>query len=115
TAGGGSLVARRGGLLLPPGCTTAESRFPDDQRECAGAGRRSSDRRLIAGRATGATIRANRGCFRDHIGEFARWIQRYYPVRSQPRHQRRGARRAERNQCRVWGIAQRTAATALLS
>ena len=113
-AGRGSLVARRGGLSLPPGCTPAESRFPDDQRERAGTGRRSADRGLIAGRAARATLRANRRRFRNHFRQLVRRIVDYDPIRSQPRHQRRGARRPGRDQRRRRRIAERAAESAVL-
>src|SRR5882757_2164371 len=56
----GRVVAWLGGLLFFAGCAVAEGGLPDDFGECAGAGCRSADGGVIAGRAARAPLCANR-------------------------------------------------------
>ena len=102
------------GLSLPAGRQHADRRFPDHQREREPARRRSGDHGGDGRGAARAPARRNPGRDRDDLAQLARLDPHLDPVRPQPQHRRRRARRAGRDQRRADRPAGRPAVAAVV-
>ena len=65
-------LAGSDGVSAAAGVAAAASRVPDDLRSGASAGRESGDDGVVGGDAAGAAVRADCGCERDDLDQFAR-------------------------------------------
>ena len=99
-ADGGDCAGGRGGVFATARRAAAAGGFSDHQRRRVAAGRESGNHGVIRRRAAGTAARPHRRRERNDFVEHARLEFDHAAIRFEPRHQRRGARRAGRHQCR---------------
>ena len=98
---GGDRACRRHRLQGAAGVAAAAGGFPDDLGRRGPAGRERGDHGLVRGHAAGAAVRPHRRRDGDDLRELARHHVHHHPVRPEPQHRRRGARRGGGHQRRA--------------